>query len=1030
MKKIILIILSVICLACFFACGNEDESVSSSESVQASESVSNSQSVESAHTHAYVKHDAVAPTCQEDGNEEYYTCSGCNLIFNANKTVIQAIPTLSAAHSYQLKAEVAGNCTVKGKIAHYECSSCHNLFDLLKNPITSIDGEYDYNTHAQEVYMTVASNPTKLVYKVGDAFDPTGMVLTLKCQSCEGKIVDNSQLSFEYQTENAVSFAFGDTKVTVKYMDLDIEVSVTVEKQSVQITGVEESYATTCGAAPVIEAVSSISSLPILVEYYDDQALVSPSDFVAGNEYTARVFVEETEGINGAEVFAAVTVEHSYGLVVDDSSDKCEFVCACEDKKNFYALTNQQVYVDSENTSIDLSALVVGTANYSVVDIKQVKDGELTDIEGENEGLVYSFSLDKYEQHNPPKLTLIVTLEIEGITCDVSITSRCADKIITNAEDLDLLTYKGAAFAETGGEAKGGYYVLGGDIDASEFIIDNSCPAFEAGIGFCGTLDGQGYTISNLTVPGYSHGLFGAIGYGAVIKDVSLTNVTVPVEVTQENSTYVLAFAIRNATLSGVSISFSEDSLGFKLANEINDTILENVNLYTANGHSAAFAMSRCEGEISYEYMPYATVAFDTDGGDEIESVEVILGKKLNRPADPQKASSDEVDYIFLGWYLDGEEFDFDTAIGEDITLVAKWEEREKVTADEVMAQIAVLPDNVTMPDHTFFVSRILNAKKAYDELPSDEQAQVENYSKLEGLLEDISGYESVFTPSLLNADVVPAYVPNYTATVGGTASTRVDDLYGNVFTATSEAEGRASIVFSGFPDMSKYTTVYIWLRVVGASCDIYLSDGIVNDGWGADWMNTWSMDGFWVNDGNWICKAVDVSTGIFKNEWSLGVRTNQNGVVIEVADIVAKAAPISPDTATGLTFGNFVNSGLTNEYGVVYNFTQGWASGTDMGAFNENALSGAVLSGHNALYFWIYNPNATDVSLSFTGEMNGWNPQGDHVTLLKAGEWTKVVITPEIIAQGNSGNWFVNVTTGAGASGWQISAIYSTYIA
>ena len=38
-----------------------------------------------AHEHAYVERKAVAATCTEDGNQLYYTCEGCDKIFDADK---------------------------------------------------------------------------------------------------------------------------------------------------------------------------------------------------------------------------------------------------------------------------------------------------------------------------------------------------------------------------------------------------------------------------------------------------------------------------------------------------------------------------------------------------------------------------------------------------------------------------------------------------------------------------------------------------------------------------------------------------------------------------------------------------------------------------------------------------------------------------------------------------------------------------------------------------------------------------------
>ena len=54
----------------------------------------------------------------------------------------------------------------------------------------------------------------------------------------------------------------------------------------------------------------------------------------------------------------------------------------------------------------------------------------------------------------------------------------------------------------------------------------------------------------------------------------------------------------------------------------------------------------------------------------------------IDRIEDPKRDG-----YRFLGWYLDGELFDFDTKITEDITLVAKW---EKIDYDEYTVKFIV----------------------------------------------------------------------------------------------------------------------------------------------------------------------------------------------------------------------------------------------------------------------------------------------------------------------------------------------------
>ena len=90
-----------------------------------------------------------------------------------------------------------------------------------------------------------------------------------------------------------------------------------------------------------------------------------------------------------------------------------------------------------------------------------------------------------------------------------------------------------------------------------------------------------------------------------------------------------------------------------------------------------AFFLTGCFFKEKY------TVTFKTNGGSEVANVVVRDGNKIEEPEIPQKDG-----YVFIGWYLDGEEFDFDKAISEDITLVAKWgtidaDEAEDTNDDE-----------------------------------------------------------------------------------------------------------------------------------------------------------------------------------------------------------------------------------------------------------------------------------------------------------------------------------------------------------
>lgn len=66
------------------------------------------------------------------------------------------------------------------------------------------------------------------------------------------------------------------------------------------------------------------------------------------------------------------------------------------------------------------------------------------------------------------------------------------------------------------------------------------------------------------------------------------------------------------------------------------------------------------------------TVKFDSNGGSKVKSKTVTIGKTVNKPTEPTKT-----DYKFVGWYLNGQEYNFKSKVTKNITLVAKWEKVE-----------------------------------------------------------------------------------------------------------------------------------------------------------------------------------------------------------------------------------------------------------------------------------------------------------------------------------------------------------------
>lgn len=122
--------------------------------------------------------------------------------------------------------------------------------------------------------------------------------------------------------------------------------------------------------------------------------------------------------------------------------------------------------------------------------------------------------------------------------------------------------------------------------------------------------------------------------------------------------------------LSGLHTTTIEDSarltIGIKDAYIVNSNNLENKTTFYGDGEKWIL-LKNPTGET-------ATVTFNTNGGSTIPSEQVVVGQKISAPSTPSKAG-----YVFDDWYLNGEPFDFNKPIVEDITLVAGWETYEVI---------------------------------------------------------------------------------------------------------------------------------------------------------------------------------------------------------------------------------------------------------------------------------------------------------------------------------------------------------------
>ena len=72
------------------------------------------------------------------------------------------------------------------------------------------------------------------------------------------------------------------------------------------------------------------------------------------------------------------------------------------------------------------------------------------------------------------------------------------------------------------------------------------------------------------------------------------------------------------------------------------------------------------------------TVTFDSNGGSSVGKQTITSGKTATKPSNPTKSG-----YLFIGWYLGDNQFNFSTPINKNVTLTAKWE-KEKVVSYKI----------------------------------------------------------------------------------------------------------------------------------------------------------------------------------------------------------------------------------------------------------------------------------------------------------------------------------------------------------
>ena len=1010
---------------------------------------------------------------------------------------------LVVEHEYKLVEETQGTCSTKGSVAHYTCAECDKLFDLTKKEIESVDGDYDYSNHSSNASLAIKTQANKLVYNAGDVFDSTGMVIVCKCADCDGEIIDNQFLTCVYQTENASAFSNGDTKVTLSYNGMSVDVEVGVGKAQAQIFGAKEAYETVCGVAPVIEVTSNTPDSDIVIAYYDGETVVQASELTAGKSYVVKMSIAGTETLVGTEVSATLNVAHNQAWTAkENNADELVYQCVCGISESYSVLNNQVLYVDDTDMSVDLSKLVKGAQDYSIQSVQQIlllNNKEKVAIEGEKNGSAYTFAKEKYEKtasetledgtvvyYTPYELALAVEYAFGDNTVEVTYVVKYVDKVIRTAEDLLVLAYDGAASQEEGGLAKMGQYVLANDIDASGLTLGAADHAWQALIGFRGVFEGNGYTVSNLHVPAWNNGLFGALGFGSKIQNVSFTNVTV------DEGGYLFALVIRNSQMANVNVEFSGSSVSFALAVSANDTEFDNVGIATKEGvnpfqinenaanpmpDSIAFTYIEVEAPVEPEIpdtpddpIPELPPIPDDTGR---EKVEIAL--RLGQMTDT--GTTNEYGKVYNlkqgQWFIDNAQdpnnrktmVDFQagklaealpeggewivfylynpTATAYEFHLAgstnAGWADGISFIdlAPQAWTKVVISTTEIELNKQGAWYMYILGG--------DDEGAAQEGWQVSDVYAVMAEGWTpEPISKVLLDAtkDVLSKWEYGQEIVV----TPAVDDVVGNVWSVTIGEINEQSIQHAAV-DTTNFERVYFHVyNPLTKQARL-----TIHGGWSAWGLKTvmltaqsWTtielnVSAFTEDDAGKIYLILqDPSAVSLAGEWKIssfyGLEAGETAPEIKLPEVDTPDVPTADKQEVALNLGQMTDTGTTNEYGKVYNVTQGqWfvdnSIKNTMVDFQKGVLASALPAGYAYFEFYIYNPTDTEYTFHLAGETNGWTDSVNNIALAAKG-WTKVIILADEVEMNKAATWYMYILggngDGAAQAGWQVSSVYA----
>ncbi len=572
------------------------------------------------HEHDYVEHAAVAATCDKAGNELYYTCNGCDKLFDKDKQEIASVPTIEAkGHVYNEHPAVSATCTADGNELYYTCDVCKKIFDKDKNEIdlvpTITKGEHAYKEVA-------AKEPT---------CTEAGNELYYTCEGCNGLFDKDKKPIAEIPVIPAKNHAYH--KVEEKAATCEAE-------------GNQEYYTCDNGCGQLFDKdkkeITAIPSIPANGHKYVKHDAVAATCEIDGNEaYFSCENCTKLFDVDKKEIEKIVVIPatgHAFGWEKDEANHTAELKCihdGCTKSKG----TIKTSLAEADRLIVDYDS--DGNLTY---DLNKFGQGLFAvNVSFDNKTIVFenaqadtmTVGIQQLFAHSAKMGKVSVTISVkmdEGPTIYVDAPITLA-KLINNVDDLIAIrpvvidgraTVTGGVVTEQDGHkiVTRYYYLLTTDLNGKtrteetsvfgEGITDEGYTSGDAKSGFVGVFDGNGHTIKNFTLN--VRGFFGHVG-GGTIDNVTFENIVL------NNADSAVLGKLMDATVTNVTIKNVEtavklsDTSGIVAYHEIFGSKIDKLNIDLTDGKAAGhiFARQLTDGTGDWKANDFSNIVVKTN---------------------------------------------------------------------------------------------------------------------------------------------------------------------------------------------------------------------------------------------------------------------------------------------------------------------------------------------------------------------------------------------------------------------------------